>query len=122
DGEKTKVAIATSFSQRKGPSILLMLICLLLYTLLAIFLMLLVPQMGSAGGPRYVAGISYFDPATKGTPLTWAQGSISYYTDQGDLSPLLLHGAADLFVADAFSRWTSIPSVAVATTLSGQRR
>src|SRR5437762_7427783 len=87
---------------------------------LSVVLSVIALQPALAGGPRYVAGISYFDPATKGTPLTWAQGSISYYTDQGDLSPLLLHGAADLFVADAFSRWTSIPTVAVATTLAGQ--
>jgi len=113
-------AVATRISQRPWPARLRRLLCLLLYTPLAIFLMLLLPEIGSAGGPRYVAGVSYFDPATKGTPVTWAQGSISYYTDQGDLSPLLLHAAADLFVANAFSRWTSIPTAAVATTLAGQ--
>ena len=95
---------------REQPTRLRRLLWLLLYTLLAIFLMLLLPQMGSAGGPRYIAGVNYFDAGTKGTPLTWAQGSISYYTDQGDLSPLLVHAAADLFVADAFSDWTSIPT------------
>jgi len=105
---------------REQPTRLRRLLWLLLYTLLAIFLMLLLPQMGSAGGPRYIAGVNYFDAGTKGTPLTWAQGSISYYTDQGDLSPLLVHAAADLFVADAFSDWTSIPAAAVATTLAGQ--
>jgi len=105
---------------REQPTRLRRLLWLLLYTLLAIFLMLLLPQMGSAGGPRYIAGVNYFDAGTKGTPLTWAQGSISYYTDQGDLSPLLVHAAADLFVADAFSDWTSIPTAAVATTLAGQ--
>src|SRR6266568_4925315 len=71
-------------------------------------------------GVAMAAGVTYFDAGTKGTPLTWAQGSISYYTDQGDLSPLLVHAAADLFVADAFSDWTSIPTAAVATTLAGQ--
>lgn len=105
---------------REQPTRLRRLLWLLLYTLLAIFLMLLLPQMGSAGGPRYIAGVNYFDAGTKGNPLTWAQGSISYYTDQGDLSPLLVHAAADLFVADAFSDWTSILTAAVATTLAGQ--
>ena len=54
---------------------------------------------GSAGGPRYVAGASYFDRAVKGTPLTWAGGQINYYTDQGNLSPLMNTAAADAVVA-----------------------
>lgn len=39
-----------------------------------------------AGGPAYVAGASYFDSSVIGTPLSWPQGPINYYTDQGDLS------------------------------------
>ena len=48
-----------------------------------------------AGGPAYVAGASYFDPAVKGTPLTWANGAVTYYTDQGNLSALLPGPSAD---------------------------
>src|SRR5579883_3453730 len=66
-----------------------------------------------AGGPRYVAGTAYFNPGTAGTPLTWSQGTISYYTDQGDLSAQLPGASADAFVASAFARWTSIPTAAV---------
>jgi len=55
-----------------------------------------------AGGPEYVAGASCFDPTTKGMPLTWVQGAINYYTDQGDLSPILLGPSADSFVATRF--------------------
>lgn len=73
-----------------------------------------------AGGPRFVAGSSYFDPSVKGTAVTWAQGSVHYYTDQGDLSPLLPGAAADAFVADAFSRWTSVPTAAVTAVHDGQ--
>ena len=73
-----------------------------------------------AGGPAYVAGSSFFDPGVKGTPITWGQGLLTYYTDQGDLSPVLTGPAADAFVADAFTRWTSIPTVAVAATRVGQ--
>jgi hypothetical protein len=73
-----------------------------------------------AGGPAYVAGSSFFDPSVKGTPLTWANGSLNYYTDQGDLSSVLTGPAADAFVADAFTRWTSIPTAAIATTRAGQ--
>lgn len=77
-------------------------------------------QVGQAGGPKYVAGISYFNSGTAGTPLTWAQGQVNYYTDQGDLSPILPGASADAFVADAFSQWTSISTAAVAAIHAGQ--
>lgn len=78
------------------------------------------PQSMKAGGPRYVAGTSYFNPSAKGTPVTWVQGTVHYSTDQGDLSPLLPGAAADAFVADAFLRWTSVPTAAVAAVRDGQ--
>jgi len=112
--------LANRVSRKPKRSKLVRLLWLFGYILLAVFLILFLPQMGSAGGPHYVAGVSYFDAGTKGIPLTWAQGAITYYTDQGDLSPLLLHAGADAFVADAFSRWTSITTAAVASTLAGQ--
>src|SRR2546426_657195 len=86
---------------------------------LSVVLSVIAPQPALAGGPRYVAGVSYFDPTTKGTPLTWSQGIINYYTDQGDLSPILLGANADSFVADAFSRWTAVPTAAGSSTLAG---
>ena len=86
---------------------------------LSVVLSVIALQPALAGGPRYVAGVSYFDPSTKGTPLTWSQGIINYYTDQGDLSPLLPGANADSFVADAFSRWTSVPTAALSSTLAG---
>ncbi len=83
--------------------------------------MLVVPMpLLLAGGPRTIAGTSYFDPAVKGTPLTWSQGLISYYTDRGNLSPVLPSASADAFVADAFSRWTSISTAAVSAARAGQ--
>lgn len=73
-----------------------------------------------AGGPARVAGVSSFDPAAQGTPLNWAGGNISYYTDLGDLSAQLPGPSADAFVADAFNRWTSISTAAVSATRAGQ--
>jgi hypothetical protein len=73
-----------------------------------------------AGGPKYVAGTSYFDPTATGQPLTWPQGQISYFTDQGDLSPILPNASANTFVANAFSQWTTISTAAVAATSGGQ--
>jgi IPT/TIG domain len=77
-------------------------------------------RVANAGGPAYVAGASYFDPSTMESPLTWAQGTISYYTDQGDLGAARLGASADTFVANAFSMWTSIPTAALSATHSGQ--
>jgi hypothetical protein len=85
-----------------------------------ILLLLALMQMARAGGPRYIAGISYFNPGTAGVPLTWAQGAVNYYTDQGSLSPTVSGPQADALVADAFSQWTSIPTAAVSATHAGQ--
>jgi hypothetical protein len=72
-----------------------------------------------AGGPRWVAGASYFDVSAKGVPITWTNGTIRYFTDRGNLSPLLPNASAKAFVADAFSRWTSVPTAAVAAISAG---
>src|SRR5579884_4413701 len=72
------------------------------------------------GGPLNVAGVSWFNPGVAGTPLLWSGGVVNYYTDQGSLSPILNSSAADAFVADAFSRWASIPTAAVAANRAGQ--
>lgn len=73
-----------------------------------------------AGGPEYVAGASYFDPSVKGTPVTWANGAITYFTDQGNLSATMTGPNADAFVAAAFAKWTSIPTAAISATQGGQ--
>jgi hypothetical protein len=72
-----------------------------------------------AGGPKLVAGSSYFDPSTTGQPLIWPGGIITYYTDQGALSPLLPNASANNFVANAFGIWTSVPTAAIAATSGG---
>jgi hypothetical protein len=86
----------------------------------AIVLLLTFMQLARAGGPAYIAGISYFNPGTAGTPLTWAQGVVNYYTDQGSLSPTVSGPQGDALVADAFSQWTSISTAALSVTHAGQ--
>ena len=76
--------------------------------------------LSRAGGPKYVAGTSYFSPTVTGQPLTWAQGQVTYYTDQGDLSPVLDNAKANTFVASAFSVWTAVPTAALAIENGGQ--
>jgi len=93
----------------------------LVYSGVAILVLLLtLIQLAQAGGPRYIAGISYFNQGTAGTPLTWAQGAVNYYTDQGSLSPTVSGPQGDALVADAFSQWTSISTVALSVTHAGQ--
>jgi hypothetical protein len=87
--------------------------------LLVAVLLLTAAQTVRAGGPNTIAGSSYFDPATKGVPLRWLQGAVTYYTDRGNLSPILSGAGADAFVADAFSRWTSISTAAVSAVRAG---
>jgi hypothetical protein len=73
-----------------------------------------------SGEPKYVAGVSYFNPGTMGTPLTWSDGTVTYYTDQGNLSPIYPGPSADALVANSFSQWTSISTTAVTAVHGGQ--
>jgi hypothetical protein len=73
-----------------------------------------------AANPKSVAGTNYFNSSMAGRPLTWPQGQIIYFTDQGDLSPALPNASANSFVADAFSQWTSAPTAALTATSAGQ--
>ncbi len=57
-----------------------------------------------AGGPAFVAGSGY-DPGIEGQALVWANASVQYFTDQGNLSPILTGAQADAFVATAFNTW-----------------
>jgi hypothetical protein len=73
-----------------------------------------------AGGPKCVAGTTYFNSSMSGQPLIWPLGQITYYTDQGDLSPLMPNASANALVADAFSQWTAVPTAAIAAASGGQ--
>ncbi len=73
-----------------------------------------------AGGPEYVAGSSYFNSSTMGQPIIWSGGQLNYYTDQGDLSPILPNSAANAFVASAFQQWTAVSTAAITANAAGQ--
>ena len=81
-------------------------------------LLLCVPLPARAGGPAYVAGSGY-DPGVKGQPIVWAGNYVEYFTDQGDLSPILTNAQADAFVANAFSPWTSVLDSAFTASQGG---
>lgn len=86
----------------------------------AVAIVLFFAVLGRAGGPKYVAGSSYFNSSTMGQPLTWSLGEVNYYTDQGDLSPILPNTAANALVASAFAQWTSVSTTALLATNAGQ--
>src|SRR5208282_2439616 len=71
-----------------------------------------------AGGPAFVAGSGY-NPGVEGQALIWANGSVQYFTDQGDLSPILTGAQADALIASAFSAWTTIPGVSLTASQAG---
>jgi hypothetical protein len=66
-----------------------------------------------AGGPRWVAGSSYFDPAAKGKPVVWANGQVTYFTDLGALSTQVSQAQANTMVGTAASVWSGVPTAAV---------
>jgi hypothetical protein len=93
----------------------------LLFRLAALCAMvLLFAATAIAGGPEYVAGSSFFNSSAMGQPLTWSQGQVNYYTDRGDLSPILPNTAANAFVASAFLQWGSVSGAAITVTGVGQ--
>ena len=71
-----------------------------------------------AGGPAFVAGSGY-NAGVEGQPLVWANGSVQYFTDQGNLSPILTGAQADTMIATAFTTWTSLTGVALTATQGG---
>lgn len=71
-----------------------------------------------AGGPKYVAGVSYFNPAVLGQPIVWANGSVPYFVDQGPLGPLSNQQAVAMVDAAA-DLWNAVPTAAVTLTNAG---
>jgi hypothetical protein len=86
--------------------------------ILIVVLVALLPVALRAGGPAFIAGSGY-DPGVEGLPLLWANASVQYYTDRGDLSPILTTAEADAFVAAAIAPWTSAPGVSLTVTQAG---
>jgi hypothetical protein len=89
------------------------------WQILAVAVLLFCSAVASrAGGPAFVAGSGY-DTGVEGQPLIWANGSVQYFTNPGDLSPILTGAQADAFVAAAFSTWTGISGVALTASHGG---
>ncbi len=87
--------------------------------LLVAVLLVLAPRSAHAGGPKYVAGISYFDPGVVGQPVHWSGGQLSYYVDQGPLSGSVTNAQATTMVDAAATIWSVVPTPGVMLTNKG---
>ena len=79
------------------------------FAILILALVFLVPG-ANAGGPKYVAGTSYFNPAVLGQPLHWSGGQVRYYVDQGPLSSTVTNQQATAMVDAAAALWSAVPT------------
>ncbi|MGA9528006.1 MAG: Ig-like domain-containing protein [Terriglobales bacterium] len=86
--------------------------------LFVVLILVFTPATLRAGGPAFIAGTGY-NSGVEGHPLLWANASVQYYTDQGDLSPILTNPQADAFVAAAITPWTSAAGVVITVTQAG---
>jgi hypothetical protein len=74
--------------------------------------------LAHAGGPKYVAGVSYFNPSVLGQPIVWPGGQLHYFVDQGTLGPLSNSDAVSMVDAAA-AVWNTVPTAAVTLSDSG---
>ncbi|MDE3186287.1 MAG: hypothetical protein KGM96_02035 [Acidobacteriota bacterium] len=79
----------------------------------------LAPAALTAGGPRYVAGVSYFDPAVLGQPVHWSGGVVNYYVDQGPLNSSIDNQQATAMVDAAAALWSAVPTAGVTLVDAG---
>jgi hypothetical protein len=82
-------------------------------------LLLLPPACLLAGGPKYVAGVTYFNPGVVGQPVHWAGGQVNYYVDQGPLNAQVTNQQAVAMVDAAAALWSAVPTAGVMLTDKG---
>ena len=88
--------------------------------ILPVFVLLLFAPIGAvAGGPKYIAGSAFFNPAVLGQPVHWAGGQVSYYVDQGPLNASITNQQATAMVDAAAALWSAVPTAAVTLTDAG---
>jgi hypothetical protein len=82
-------------------------------------LLILAPGVALAGGPKYVAGTSFFNPGVVGQPVHWANGQLNYYVDQGPLNASVSNQQATAMVDAAAALWSGVPTAGVTLTDMG---
>ncbi|MGH7690685.1 MAG: hypothetical protein ACREN3_13845, partial [Gemmatimonadaceae bacterium] len=88
--------------------------------LIALPILLLAPVAAFAGGPKYVAGVSYFNAGVLGQPVHWLNGQVNYYVDRGPLSASVTNQQATAMVDAAAALWSAVPTAGVTLTDMGQ--
>ncbi len=81
--------------------------------------LLLASAAAVAGGPKYVAGVNYFNPGVLGHPVHWAGGRVNYYVDQGPLSDTVSNQQATAMVDAAAALWSAVSTAGVTLTDQG---
>ena len=79
----------------------------------------LAPSVVLAGGPKYVAGTSFFNPAVLGQPVHWANGQVNYYVDQGPLNSSVTNQQATAMVDAAAALWSNVTTAGVTGAMMG---
>lgn len=86
---------------------------------LGVIALLFAPVMALAGGPKFIAGTSFFNPGVTGHPLRWATGQVNYYVDQGPLNSTVSNQQAVAMVDAAAAIWSAVPTAGVTLTDKG---
>ena len=108
----TPAPVRTAFNRRCATR-------LLTIFLLGLSLFLFSPTSARAGGPKYVAGTSFFNPAVLGVPVRWAGGQVNYYVDQGPLNSSVSNQQATAMVDAAAALWSAVPTAGITLTDMG---
>ncbi|HEV2485232.1 MAG TPA: IPT/TIG domain-containing protein [Terracidiphilus sp.] len=87
--------------------------------LLTLAFLALAPTTARAGGPKYIAGVSFFNPGVLGQPLNWSGGQLNYYVDQGPLNASVSNQQATAMVDAAAALWSAVTTAAVTLTDKG---
>jgi hypothetical protein len=85
--------------------------CILTFALSAPF--------AGAGGPKFVAGTAYFNPAVVGQPVHWSRGEVNYFVDQGPLNSQISNQQATAMVDAASAIWSAVRTAGILLTNSG---
>ena len=74
----------------------------------SLLVIVLCSPIAHAGGPKYVAGTSFFNPAALGQPIHWNAGQVNYYVDRGPLNGSVSNLQATAMVDAAAALWSAI--------------
>jgi hypothetical protein len=72
-----------------------------------------------AGGPKYVAGTSFFNPGVVGQPIRWVGGRVNYFVDQGPLNSSIDNQQATAMVDAAAALWSGVSTAGVTLVDAG---